>query len=115
MNAIKRFFNKVNIIFSMIYGFLLSGLFVFSFMAMCVSAFHADFSHLEFVFTKIMLYGLFFLLLGCFLCHVLFLRKKDFAGEKFARIKNFVFTTLFSVIFAVPFYLIWCLPVNFVY
>lgn len=98
---------KINIVYSLAYGFILSGLFVMGFMMVVILSFPTDSTHFEYIFTKFVWFILFFLLIACLISNIVYLKKKDFEEEKFARIKSFIYTMLCGLILAIPFYILW--------
>lgn len=106
---------KINIVYSLLYGFILSGLFVMGFMMIVILSFPADSTHFEYIFTKFIWFVLFFFLIICLVSNIVYLKNNHFSEEKFAKIKSFIYTILCGLIFAIPFYFLWVLITEHIY
>ena len=104
---------KMVVLFSIFYGFLVSGLLVHFFMLIVVSSFPTDFTHFEHIFTKIVLLILILFLFVTILCHIIKLKRLLIIKKE--KICMFLYSLFLGFLFTIPLYFLWAFLSDFIY
>ena len=104
---------KMVVLFSIFYGFLVSGLLVHFFMFIAVSSFPTDFTHFEHIFTKIALLILILFLLVTILCHIIKLKRLSITIKE--KVCMFLYSLFLGLLFTIPLYFVWAFLSHFIY